>query len=71
MLEVDGDDAQIMHHRACALKSYLMYLVGKSIFVDEISYYVDVVDLRYFIDFECIHEYNWGRLFDLPVLEVS
>lgn len=39
-----------------------MYLVGKSIFMDKSAYYVNMVYLRYFIDFERIHEYNWGAL---------
>lgn len=56
--EDDGDDAQVMHHRACALISYLMYLVVTSIFGDNNAYYVDVVYLIYLIDFERVHEYN-------------
>ncbi|KAI5420544.1 hypothetical protein KIW84_044371 [Lathyrus oleraceus] len=70
-VEVDGDDTKALHHRACPLRSYLIYLVDTSIFVDKSVYYVEVVYLRYFIDFERIHEYNWGALFGLYVLEVS
>lgn len=54
----DGEHA--MYHRACALRSYLIYLVGPSIFMDNNAFYVDVVYLRYFIDLERIHEYSWG-----------
>lgn len=59
-LEYDGDHAYVFHHRACALRSYLMYLVDMSIFVDKNAHHVDVVCLRYFNDFEKIHKYNWG-----------
>lgn len=47
-VEDDGYDAHLLHHRACPLKSYLMYLVETSICVDKIAYHVDVVYLRYF-----------------------
>lgn len=71
-VEADGDDALVMHHITCALRSYPMYLIGTSIFVDKIFYYVDVVYLKYIIDFEHIHEYNRGSLvFCLRVLKVS
>lgn len=56
----DGDDAHVMHHRACPLRSYLMYLVDTSIFIDKKAYYVNMVYLKYFIDFMRIHEYNYG-----------
>lgn len=57
-VETDGDDAQVLHHKACSYRSYLMYLVCTSILVDKCVYHVDVVYLRYFIDFKRIHEYN-------------
>lgn len=57
-MEVDGDDAQVINHISCALRSYLMYLVCKSTFMDKSAYYVDVVYFRYFIDFKWINEYN-------------
>lgn len=63
VVEVDGDDSQVLHQRTCGLRSYLVYLVGTYIFVDKGVYYADVVYLRYFIDFEHIHEYNWGVAF--------
>lgn len=40
-----------------------MYLVDNSIFVDKSSYYVDVVYLRYFIDFKWVHEYNQETIY--------
>lgn len=62
VVEADGDDAYVMHQIACALRSYLMYLVNTSKFVDKGAYYVDLVYLGYFITFDRIHEYNWGPL---------
>lgn len=50
-VEIDGDYAHVMHHRAYALRSYLMYFVSTSIFVDKSSCYIDVVYLRNFIYF--------------------
>lgn len=70
-LEAEDDDAQVMHHKAYALRAYLMYLVGTSIFMDNSAYHANMVYLRYFVDFKLIQEYNWGRLFNLPILQVS
>lgn len=58
-------------HIAHAMRAYLLYLVDTAIFMNKSATYADVVYLRYFLDFERIHEYNWGRLFGLPVLEVE
>lgn len=46
LAEVVEVDAQVLHHRACALRPYLMYLVETFIFMDKSVYYVDVVYLR-------------------------
>lgn len=40
---VDGDDTRVTYYRACALRSYLMVLIGTSIFVDKSATYVDVI----------------------------
>ena len=40
------------------LRSYLIYLIGTFIFVDKGLYHVDMVYLRYCLDFEQIHEYK-------------
>lgn len=53
------------------MRAYLLYLGGTSIFMDNSATYTYVVYLWYFMDFNRIHEYKWGRLFDLPVLEVE
>lgn len=44
---IDGDDEQVMYHKTWKLRSYLMYLVDTSIFVDKNAYYVNMVYLRY------------------------
>lgn len=56
----DNDDEQVVLHRLHALRAYPLYLVDTLIVVDKSSTYTDVVYLRYFVDFEWIHEYNWG-----------
>lgn len=55
---VSGVDEQVVQHRAYALREYLFYFVGASIFVDENSTYMDVIYMRYFDNFKQIHEYN-------------
>lgn len=59
-MHVEGDSEHVMYHRACALRSYLLYLVGSSIFMDRSDYYLDVAYLRYFTDLKQIYEYNYG-----------
>lgn len=58
VVKADDDDTHVVYRRVCALRLYLMYLVGTSIFVDKSVYYVNVVYLRYFIDLEMIHGYD-------------
>lgn len=55
-------------HIMYAMRAYLLYLVGTTIFMDKSAIYVDVLYLRYFKDFKWIHEYSWGCLFGLIVL---
>lgn len=60
--QADGDDEQVALYKSHALRAYLLYLVGTVIFMDKSATYTYIVYLRYFVDFERIHEYNWGRL---------
>lgn len=53
-----SDYEQVGLHIAHAIRAYLLYLVGTSIFMDKSSSYTDVVYILYFLDFERIHEYN-------------
>lgn len=55
---MDVDAVKVEYHRQCALRCYLLFLVGTSIFVDKSEIYVDVVYLKYFIDLTMIHNYN-------------
>lgn len=45
-VEADSDDAWVVYHRECALKAYLMFLVGTPIFVEKSETYVDVIYMR-------------------------
>lgn len=58
--QTTGDVEQVTYHGVYTIRAYMLYLVGTTIFVDKSATYVDVVYLRYFDDFEGIHEYNWG-----------
>src|SRR3954462_11031517 len=37
-----------------------MHVVGAACFVDESARYVDVTYLRYFMDLDTVHQWNWG-----------
>ncbi|CAL5211018.1 unnamed protein product [Lathyrus oleraceus] len=56
---VDDNDLQVTYHRECALRCFLIFLVGTSLFVDKSGTYVNVAYLKYFIDLSVIHEWNW------------
>lgn len=45
-VEADGDNVNIVHHSACTLRSYLMYLVGMSIFVERVSHSYTTLDAQ-------------------------
>lgn len=42
VMEAKGDDEQVLHHRQCGLRSYLMYLVDTTIFMYKSATYIDV-----------------------------
>ena len=56
--EAVGDEEQVTVHRRCAMRAYLLYLVGTHIFVDTSATYTDIMYLQYFDDFEAIHQWN-------------
>lgn len=58
IMGAEGDDMQVEHHQTYALRCYILFFVGTSIFVDKSATYVDVVYLKYFIDLTAFHEYN-------------
>lgn len=43
--DTDDDDLQVTYHRECALRCYLIFLVGMSVFVEKSVTYVDVAIL--------------------------
>lgn len=53
-----GDDQQVALHKVHVMRVYLLYLAGTVIFMDKSATYTNVIYLRYFQDFERIHEYN-------------
>src|SRR3954468_14719489 len=48
------------YHRGCALRCWYMHVVGAACFVDKSARYVDVTYLRYFMDLDTVHQWNWG-----------
>jgi len=62
-LELDnegGMEEEVQRLRDQALRIYLMYLVGITLFTDKSVTYVDVVYLRYFRDLEVVAGFSWG-----------
>ncbi|XP_058734877.1 protein MAIN-LIKE 1-like [Vicia villosa] len=58
--EAAGDDLFTQYHRGCALRCWYMHVVGAACFVDKSARYVDVTYLRYFMDLDTVHQWNWG-----------
>lgn len=59
VVEARGDDEKVLYHRQCILRSYVIYFVYTSIFVDKSATYINEVYLSYFIDLEWTDEYSW------------
>lgn len=57
-VEAESDDKNVLFHIQYALRSYFIYLVDTTIFMDISLTYVDVVYVTYFTDLERIYEYN-------------
>ncbi|XP_058726959.1 protein MAIN-LIKE 1-like [Vicia villosa] len=58
--EQEGNDLFREYHRGCALRCWYMHVVGAACFVDKSARYVDVAYLRYFMDLDTVHQWNWG-----------
>jgi hypothetical protein len=43
-----------------AVRIYLLYLVGITLFTDKSQNDVDVIYLRYFRDLDVVADYSWG-----------
>jgi len=57
-----GDKVEMLQMRDQALRIYLFYLVGITLFTDKSARYVDVAYLEYFRDLELVSDYAWGLL---------
>lgn len=58
-MDVNGDLTRVAYYNACVLRSCLLGLVGTPIFTNKSVTYVEVIYLRYFINLERTHKYNW------------
>src|SRR3954467_511835 len=59
--EGEGDELFTEYHRGCALRCWYMHVVGAACFMDKSARYVDVTYLRYFMDLDTVHQWNWGE----------
>jgi hypothetical protein len=55
-----GMDEEVQRLRDQALRMFLLYLLGITLFTDKSSTYVDVVYLRYFRDLQVVSDFSWG-----------
>jgi hypothetical protein len=55
-----GMEEEVQRLRDQALRIYLMFLAGITLFIDKSANYVDVVYLRYFRDLEVVDGFSWG-----------
>jgi hypothetical protein len=55
-----GVTEEVERLRDQAVRIYLLYLVGITIFTDKRQWAVDVVNLKYFRDLDLIAGYSWG-----------
>lgn len=46
LVDANGDDSKVMHHRECALWLYLVYFVGTPIFIDKML----IISMRFTLD---------------------
>src|SRR4051812_37277205 len=62
--EAEQEDNELFtqYHRGCALRCWYMHVVGAACFVDKSARYVDVTYLRYFMDLDTVHQWNWGQI---------
>ncbi|KAK1285577.1 hypothetical protein QJS10_CPB20g00780 [Acorus calamus] len=49
-----------MHSIECAVRGYLLYLLGCTIFPDKTGTYVSVEHLQYLEDLDRVKEFSWG-----------
>ncbi|KAK2423153.1 hypothetical protein QL285_033625 [Trifolium repens] len=51
---------EIRLYRERAIRAFLLFLVGCTIFSNKSNYYVEVVYLQFFQDLSTVHQWNWG-----------
>jgi hypothetical protein len=51
---------EIRLFRERAIRAFLLFLVGCTIFSNKSNYYVEVVYLQFFQDLSTVHQWNWG-----------
>ncbi|KAK2401697.1 hypothetical protein QL285_051272 [Trifolium repens] len=51
---------EIRLFRERAIRAFLIFLVGCTIFSNKSNYYVEVVYLQFFQDLSTVHQWNWG-----------
>lgn len=49
----------VEYHQYYALRCYLLFFVGTSMFVNKSTTYVDVVYFKLFLNHTSFHKYNW------------
>jgi len=51
-------EEEVQKSRAHAIRIYLLYLVGITLFIDKSAHHIDVVYVRYFRDLEVVVSYS-------------
>ncbi|XP_058784017.1 protein MAIN-LIKE 1-like [Vicia villosa] len=57
--DAHGDAEKVTMHKRYAMRACILYLVGTPIFMDTVATYTDIMYLRFFVDLETVHEWNW------------
>jgi hypothetical protein len=53
-------EEDIKFYQDCAIRCFLLYLLGSTLFTNKSTQYVDVIFLTYLQDLDLIHTWNWG-----------
>ncbi|XP_045794514.1 protein MAIN-LIKE 1-like [Trifolium pratense] len=51
---------KVQHLRECTIRSFLLYLLGATLFTNKSMQYVDVIFLTYLQDISLVNTWNWG-----------
>ncbi|MCI47351.1 serine/threonine-protein phosphatase 7 long form-like protein, partial [Trifolium medium] len=58
--EMEGDVASMHMYRDWAVRTYLLFVVGTTIFSNKAKNYVDLTYLQYLRDIGMVSTYAWG-----------